>query len=235
MGTRDCIQTRSERHQRHSALMVSYYDSEVMIDCGEDWLGRVYALDPDAIVVTQAGPGHARGLQEGAACPVFATQESWWRLADYGLKQREMVHPRERFEIGEIHFEAFAVEHSTRAPAVGYRVEAGEAVIFYVPDVAQIHDREEALAGAQIYIGDGASMRRSRGRTPRADSSGHAPMHTQLTWCQKAGVPLAIFTHLGAEVVEGEARPPGEALREMAEERGVAAVIAYDGLEEALR
>jgi hypothetical protein len=32
-------------------------------------------------------------------------------------------------------FEAFAVEHSLLAPAVGYRVSAGRACFFYVPDV----------------------------------------------------------------------------------------------------
>lgn len=235
LGTRGNIDARTRRHRRHSALMVSYYDAKVMIDCGEDWLGRVFDLDPGAVLITHAHPDHAWGLQDGAPCPVFATQESWPEMADYCIKQREMVHPREPFEVADISFEAFPVEHSTRAPAVGYRVEAGQVAIFYVPDVVYIHDREEALSGARVYIGDGATIRRSMVRKPGDALIGHTPIRTQLTWCQKTGVPRAIFTHLGTQVVEGDERVLGAELREMAAERGVEVAIAHDGMQEVLR
>ena len=61
--------------------------------------------------------------------------------------------------------------------------------------------------------------------------SAHAPIRTQLTWCQKEGVPRAIFTHCGSEIVEGDERTLGAKIREMAEERGVTAEIAHDGME----
>lgn len=60
-----------------------------------------------------------------------------------------------------VQFEAFTLEHSTRAPTVGYRVLAGRRTVFYVPDVAYIHEREAALNRADLYIGDGATMARS--------------------------------------------------------------------------
>ena len=51
-------------------------------------------------------------------------------------------------EICGVTFEAFPVEHSIRAPAVGYRVTAiGKGCVFYVPDVVRIYDRSAALAG----------------------------------------------------------------------------------------
>ena len=40
--------------------------------------------------------------------------------------------------IDTISFEAFAVEHSLRAPAVGYRIRSGRITAFYVPDLAAI-------------------------------------------------------------------------------------------------
>lgn len=51
----------------------------------------------------------------------------------------------------------------------------------------------------------------------------------------KEGVPRAIFTHCGSRIVKGYERTLGAQVREMAEERGVEAEIAYDGMEVVLR
>jgi hypothetical protein len=53
------------------------------------------------------------------------------------------------------------VDHSTRAPAVGYRRTVGKVTVFYMPDGVFIHERAEALAGVKVYIGDGATVTRS--------------------------------------------------------------------------
>lgn len=76
LGTRAEIKLRSRRHRRHSSLLVHYNDTRVMIDCGTDWLGRLCAIAPTAIVLTHAHPDHASGLAEGAPCPVYATKET---------------------------------------------------------------------------------------------------------------------------------------------------------------
>jgi hypothetical protein len=47
-------------------------------------------------------------------------------------------------------FEAFPVDHSLRAPAVGYRITAGCAAIFYAPDLVSIVDEQEALSGLDL-------------------------------------------------------------------------------------
>ena len=219
----------------HSAVLVSYYDGQVMIDCGEDWLGNLDDLKMDAIVITHAHPDHAFGLKAGAPCPVFATHESWEELKDYPIDDQQRVEPRNAFEVAGIQFEAFVVDHSTIAPAVGYRVCAGEVVIFYVPDVVYIHARADALSGASVYVGDGATLTRSMVRKPGEELIGHVPVRTQLTWCKKEGVPKMLVTHCGSEIVEGDERTLGAELREMAQERGVSVQIAYDSLEVVLR
>jgi phosphoribosyl 1,2-cyclic phosphodiesterase len=219
-----------------SALLVAYYGERVMIDCGEDWLGALDDLAPQAIVVTHAHPDHAWGLQEGAPCPVYATKISWEKkLADFAIERRETMPEREPLEIAGIIFEAFPVEHSTRAPAVGYRITAGRVTVFYVPDVVWIRDREAALSGVRVYVGDGATLTRSMVRKVDERLIGHTPIRTQLTWCEKTGVPRAIFTHLGSEIVEGDERLLGPKVRALAEERGVEAEFAHDGMEEVLR
>ena len=72
--------------------------------------------------------------------------------------------------------EAFPVEHSLLAPAVGYRVSSGPLAFFYVPDLASIRERHEALSGVALYIGDGATVSRSMVRRRDHNEIGHAPI-----------------------------------------------------------
>lgn len=253
LGTRGEIDARTNRHRMHTSLRVGYRRRRVMIDCGRDWLGHldgreglsaciaqagpgdVARVRPHAIVLTHAHPDHAWGLAEGAPCPVWATAETWEDVGDYPIEDRHTVHPREPVELGGITVEAFTVEHSTRCPAVGYRVTAGRVTIFYVPDLVYIHERAEALRGVDLYVGDGATLTRSMVRKRGDRLIGHTPVRTQLTWCQKEGVPRAIVTHCGSEIVEGDERTLAAELRKMAGERGVQAQLAHDGLEIVLR
>lgn len=235
LGTRGNIEARNRRHDMHTALMVSYYGRQVMIDCGQDWLGKLDSLGMEAIVITHAHPDHAFGLEEGAPCPVYATQESWEELDAYPIDNRHTITARQPQSIAGMQWEAFPVDHSTIAPAVGYRIRAGRVAVFYVPDVVYIHDRSAALSGTRLYIGDGASITRSLVRKPEDDLIGHTPVRTQLTWCKKEGVPKMVVTHCGSQIVEGDERKLGPELERMAAARDIQVQIAYDSLELVLR
>ena len=201
-----------------------------MIDCGTDWLGRLCAIAPTAIVLTHAHPDHASGLAEGAPCPVYATKETWELLNRYPIHDRHRMPLRKSATIGGFRFEAFPVRHSIRAPAVGYRVSAGNSSFFYLPDVAEFPNASAALRGIDLYIGDGASMRRSMVRKKNEIAIGHAPITFQLGWCEKARVRLAIFTHCGSQIVRGKPRQVEDVVRRLGLERGVEARVACDGL-----
>jgi phosphoribosyl 1,2-cyclic phosphodiesterase len=235
LGTRGEIETRTRRHRMHSSLMVSYRGRSVMIDCGLDWLGKFERLRPSAIVLTHAHPDHAWGLKNGAPCPVYAPEKTWQTLQISSIKERYVIEERTQTKIFDIIFEAFPVEHSILAPAVGYRINAGGARIFYGPDLIFIHDRSSALRDVEIYIGDGATLTRSFVRKRGEHLIGHAPVRTQLTWCKKEGVPRAIITHCGSEIVTGDERKLGASLRAIATEAGIEADIACDGMELTLR
>jgi phosphoribosyl 1,2-cyclic phosphodiesterase len=230
IGTRGEIDARTRRHRMHTSLLVSYRSTNVMIDCGLDWLGKLKRVSPRAIVLTHAHPDHAWGLKRGAPCPVYAPEKTWQELRHYPIKDRHVIKERTPTKICGITYEAFPVEHSILSPAVGYRVSAGRACIFYTPDLIFIHERSAALKGVQIYIGDGATVTRSFIRKRGKALIGHSPVRTQLTWCQKEGVPRAIITHCGSEIVTGDEREISAKIRAMAAERRVDARIAYDGM-----
>jgi phosphoribosyl 1,2-cyclic phosphodiesterase len=230
LGTRGEIEARSRRHRMHTALLVSHRGRNVMIDCGLDWLGKFERLHPDAIVLTHAHPDHAWGLKNGAPCPVFAPKETWQTLTTCRVEDRRLIKERVPTKICGITFEAFPVEHSILAPAVGYRISAGRACIFYGPDLLFVHDRAAALKGVQLYIGDGATLTRLFVRKRGDRLIGHASVRTQLGWCAKEGVPCAIITHCGSEIVTGDERAIRKAITATAREMGIAAEIAHDGM-----
>ena len=234
-GTRGEIDVRTERHYSHTALLIMHNRRRVMIDFGRDWTGRYHEIKPHAIVVTHAHPDHAFGLMAGVPCPVYATEYVWRDIGQYPIENRVTVRPREPFDVEGMIFEPFMLDHSTRCPAVSYRVSTAETAIHYAPDVVYIHDKEEALAGVKIYIGDGSTMVRSFVRKSDGNHIGHTPVKTQLGWCQKAGVPRAIITHCGTEITTADETDIVRKLQEWGRERGVDVTLAHDGMEVLVR
>lgn len=233
LGTRGYIKVRTRRHFWHTSTLVSYRGKRVMIDCGEDWRKKVFAVKPDAIVITHAHPDHAFGLQDGAPCPVYATKESWQIMEHFPIAAslRFIMEPRKKVSICGIMFEAFLEVHSIRAPAVGYRIATEDKIIFYSGDLVYIEERAAALRGALLYIGDGATITRPMVRKKGDQLFGHTPISTQLTWCQKEKVPRAIFTHCGTQIVGADGRTVSAKIRALAMARGVQVQIAHDGFE----
>jgi hypothetical protein len=82
----------------------------------------------------------------------------------------------------------------------------------------------------QIYIGDGATLTRLFVRKRGKHLIGHASVRTQLTWCKKEGVPRAIITHGGSEIVTGDEDKLTAKLRAAVTESGIETCIAHDGM-----
>jgi phosphoribosyl 1,2-cyclic phosphodiesterase len=232
LGTRGYVDARTRRHRMHSALLVAHGDGAVMIDCGEDWAGRLAALGPHAVLVTHAHPDHAGGLRGGSPCPVWATAAAWRAMARFAVaaRDRRVVRPGRPWRMAGLVFEAVPVVHSLRAPAVGYRIGAGGVRVFYAPDVLAIPAHAAVLARTRLYVGDGASLVRPIVRRRGRRRFGHAPIREQLAWCSAAGVRNAVFTHCGSEIVAGDARRTEARVAALAAAYGVAAQVAHDGM-----
>jgi phosphoribosyl 1,2-cyclic phosphodiesterase len=228
LGTRGEIDVRSRRHYRHSALLIAHGDARIMIDCGTDWLRRISTIAPTAIVLTHAHPDHAGGLAVGAPCPVYATQQTLGLLADFAIPDPRRMPLKKSVTIGGVRFKAYPVQHSIRAPAVGYRVSQKAGSFFYLPDVARLPNASGALRGVDVYIGDGATIQRSMVRKKNTAWIGHTSITTQLDWCAQADVRRAIFTHCGSPIVRGDPRVLNALVHRLGRERGVDACLACD-------
>ncbi len=136
---------------------------------------------------------------------------------------------RRAVRIGGVQFRAFQVQHSVRAPAVGYRVSANGCSFFYVPDVAELPRASEVLRRIDIYIGDGATVRRSMVRRKDGALVGHAPVVRQLGWCATAHVRRAVFTHCGSPLVRTSTRAIDALVSELRPVYGIDVQIACDG------
>ncbi len=228
LGTRGEIKIRSRRHRRHSALFIRHKNARIMVDCGADWLYLLPAVAPTAIVLTHAHADHAWGLAEGAPCPVYATRQTSTLLRGFPVRDWHRMPLGKPVFIGGVKFKAHSVQHSIRAPAVGYSISAEGRSFFYVPDVAWLPNAAHALSGIDVYIGDGATITRPLVRRQAGTLIGHATMATQLHWCQEANVRQAVFTHCGSQVVRGDARRLNAMLRHLGQKANVDARLACD-------
>jgi phosphoribosyl 1,2-cyclic phosphodiesterase len=156
---------------------------------------------------------------------------TWSLLGSSPVQDRRTLPLGRPISIDHFVLRAFAVAHSMLSPAVGLRIRAGRSCVVYIPDVAEIPDRPLVLRGIDVYIGDGATVRRSMVRRKGRTFIGHAPIAAQLDWCEEAGVRQAIFTHCGSPIVRANAAQTDVLIRQLGLGHGMEARIAYDGLQ----
>jgi phosphoribosyl 1,2-cyclic phosphodiesterase len=230
LGTRGGIKARSQLHHMHSSLLLTHKTTRIIIDRGEDWLH--YPFPPaDALLISHAHPDHVGGLARGCPYPVYASKATWTLIKRYPIKDRIILSPYTPFFLGPLTITPFPVNHSLKAPALGYRITNDQHSLFYVPDLASIQHEHQALSHLDLYIGDGAIVTRTMLLRKKDHTlTGHAPISHQLAWCQKYHVPRAIFTHCGSEITNSDPAAIEARINTLAHKYQVPTTIAYDGM-----
>ena len=189
LGTKGEIEESSRKHKYHSSLMLLSKETRLLIDYGRFHKYSLEEIDPDAILITHAHPDHYVWLEEDmkTEIPVYLTKET----SEYGNftpTNCKIIRPDEKFAIGPFRCVPYRVLHSKRCPTVGYKIETPEKTLIYNPDLVDIVDKENILAGVNYYIGDGSAIRANLVRRKDGQIVGHTKITTQINWCNKHGI-----------------------------------------------
>ena len=233
-GTKGYVEESSKAHAGHSAFVLEDEGFRLLCDFGDNRRGMLPKIRPDAIFVSHAHPDHGWGLWEGSDVPVLASAVTHELLRELPLTHRVTLEPEEPVDIGPFRLSAHPAIHSVRCPCIGARIEAGGLTVVYSGDIVAFENPDAALTGADLYIGDGSTLRGSLVRRhPNGVLIGHTTVRAQLGWLSRFGVLRAIFSHFGKGPIEMGEPALVEALEELAAEKppGCSVTAAHDGLE----
>ena len=232
-GTKGYVEEKSRAHSGHSAFTIEADGFRLLCDFGLNRKGRLGKIAPDAIFVSHAHPDHGWGLEEGTSAPVYASEVTHGLLEKFPIQNRVVLEPRRPVAIGPFRLTAFPVVHSVRCPCTAARIESKGMTLVYSGDIIAFDKPEEVLAGADLYVGDGSTLKGSLVRRhPSGALIGHTTVRAQLGWLAKHGVPRAVFSHFGKGPIEMGETALKEALADLVAEKapGCRVRAARDGL-----
>jgi ribonuclease BN (tRNA processing enzyme) len=233
-GTRGYVSESSKAHAGHSAFTLEAEGFRLLCDFGENRKGLLKKLRPDAVFVSHAHPDHAWGLWEGTDAPVHASAVTHELLRELPILRRVVLEPERAVAVGPFRLTPYPVKHSVRCPCVGARIEVGGFTILYSGDIVAFENPAAAIAGADLYIGDGSTLTGSLVRRHTSGALlGHTTVRAQLGWLARHGVPRAIFSHFGKDPIAMGEEALDRALAELAAANppGCRIEAARDGLE----
>jgi len=232
-GTKGYVEESSPEHSGHSAFTIEAEGFRFLCDFGENRKGLLEKIRPDAIFVSHAHPDHSWGLEEGTSATVYASEITHSLTEKFPIQKRVVLEPGKRVGVGSLHLTAFPVVHSVRCPCIAARLEISGRVLVYSGDIVSFESPEEALSGADVYVGDGSTLKGSLVRRhPSGTLLGHTTVRAQLGWLAKYGIRRAVFSHFGKGPIEMGEEALVEALGKLVSERfpGCDVMPASDGL-----
>jgi ribonuclease BN (tRNA processing enzyme) len=233
-GTKGYVEEKNRAHSGHSAFTVEAGGFRLLCDFGLNRKGLLGKIAPDAIFISHAHPDHGWGLEEGTRVPVYASAVTHGLLEKFPIANRVILEPRKAVAVGPYRLRAFPVVHSVRCPCTAARIESKGMKLVYSGDIVAFDEPEEVLRGADLYVGDGSTLKGSLVRRhPSGALMGHTTVRAQLGWLAKHGVPRAVFSHFGKGPIEMGEWALKEALASLVSEKapGCRVRAARDGLE----
>lgn len=233
-GTKGYVEEKNRAHSGHSAFTIEFGGFRLLCDFGLNRKGLLGKIAPDAIFISHAHPDHGWGLEEGTGIPVYASEVTHGLLEKFPIENRVVLEPRRPAAIGPFRLTAFPVVHSVRCPCTAARIESKKTTLVYSGDIIAFDEPEEVLTGADLYVGDGSTLKGSLVRRhPSGALMGHTTVRAQLGWLAKHGVPRAVFSHFGKGPIEMGERALKDALANLVAEKapGCRVRAARDGME----
>jgi ribonuclease BN (tRNA processing enzyme) len=232
-GTKGFVEEKSRAHSGHSAFTIEAEGFRLLCDFGQNRKGLLKRIRPDAIFVSHAHPDHAWGLEEETSVAVHASAITHEITRELPVRNRVTLEPEKTLSLGPFRLTVFPVVHSVRCPCVAARIESGDFTLVYSGDVIAFERPEAALPGADLYIGDGSTLKGSLVRRHTSGAlMGHTTVRAQLGWLAKYGIARAVFSHFGKGPIEMGEPALKEALEELAAEKAPSCRVAAarDGL-----
>lgn len=224
LGTKGEIEEENNQHYYNSSLLIEEKGFKLLIDHGMISID-LNNINPDAILITHSHPDHFVWLKkdEDYSGPIYLTAETK-KLSKY-KKNFKIINKNKWDKIGPFNIFAYAVVHSLRAPAVGYKIKSAHTLI-YNPDLVAIKN-QFLLKDVNLYIGDGSSVKGNLVRRNKQGLFGHAKISTQINWCKKYNIKNIIFTHFGKEALKiGDKKLESEI-----KQAGIEIKIAHDNMD----
>ena len=231
-GTKGYVEESSRAHRGHSAFVLESAGFRLLCDFGLNRKGLLKRIVPDAVFVSHAHPDHAWGLEEGTSLPVYASAITHEITKDLPIRDRVELSPEQPAAVGPFRLTAFPVVHSVRCPCVAARIVTPDGTVVYSGDIVSF-EKPDALAGADLYVGDGSTLTGSLVRRHASGAlMGHTTIRAQLGWLAKYGVPRAVFSHFGKGPIEMGDEGLASALADLAAAKapGCQVAVARDGL-----
>ncbi|HEV8232459.1 MAG TPA: MBL fold metallo-hydrolase, partial [Thermoanaerobaculia bacterium] len=188
-GTKGYVEESSRAHSGHSAFTIESDGFRLLCDFGENRKGLLKKIRPDAIFVSHAHPDHSWGLEEGTSAPVYASAITHELTAKFPIAERVVLEPGRRVRVGPFRLTSCPVVHSVRCPCIAARLEVSGRILIYSGDIVAFDRPDEILRGAEIYVGDGSTLKGSLVRRhPSGTLIGHTTVRAQLGWLAKHSV-----------------------------------------------
>lgn len=223
LGTKGEIEEETKGHHYNSSLLVTVKNFKLLIDHGAISC-PLKDIKPDAILITHGHPDHFIWLKtdEDYNGLIYLSNETE-KLAKF-KKNFQIINIGKWIKIGPFDIFPYRVIHSLKAPAVGFKIKC-EKTLLYNPDIIAPIDKS-VLRGADLYIGDGSSVKCNLVRRKEDQLFGHTRISTQINWCKKYKIGNIIFTHFGKEAL----RIGDKKLEEKFKQDDINIKIARDGM-----
>ena len=245
LGTKGYIKIKSKSHYRHSSTLIQSGETTILIDWGKDWERwdkwpinkKLERYKIDGLFLSNWHPDHSWGLKEKwLNVDVYASEKTWnffeekkFPVPSFGT---HILYYEKEVNIKDLKIVPFEVIHTNKYDSLGFKISDNEITIFVCTDIIYIVNRDKALSGVNVYIGDGSTISTNMVRKDKNGKLfGHARIKTQASWLSKYGIKKMYITHVGSEIVDETYWETMRKLKDIGQKYDIEIILAKDGME----